>query len=121
MIKYAKILDEKTGLCEVTFSADAEFCKSIGMSELDVKKSDIDNSWYLAEKCLMKTDEEKINEKNTKRIAEIKAELIELDNKTIRPLRAGEMEKLEELEKQAEALRAELQNIDTSIVLQPQD
>ncbi len=47
------------------------------------------------------------------RINEIKAELIELDNKTIRPLRAGETEKLEELEIQAKALREELKTLES--------
>lgn len=46
------------------------------------------------------------------RIDEIKAELIELDSKTIRPLRAGETEKLQELETQAEELRKELQKLE---------
>lgn len=59
----------------------------------------------------MKTDEEKAREENTKRIAEIKVELIELDNKTIRPLRAGETEKLKELEEEAEKLREEMQSL----------
>ncbi len=59
----------------------------------------------------MKTDEEKAREENTKRIAEIKVELIELDNKTIRPLRAGETEKLKELEEESEKLREEMQSL----------
>lgn len=41
------------------------------------------------------------------RIAAIKQELIEIDAKTIRPLRAGEQDKLNELEAQAEVLRQE--------------
>ena len=63
MIKYAKIINEQTGLCEVGLGTNAEFYKSIGMIELDVQQSDIDNSWYLVEKCPMKTDEEKEKEK----------------------------------------------------------
>lgn len=59
MIKYAQLINEETGLCSVGIGTNTELYKSIGMVELDVKQSDIDNAWYLAEKCPMKTDEEK--------------------------------------------------------------
>ena len=62
MIKYAKIINEQTGLCEVGTGTNASFYQSIGMTQLDVQQSDIDNNWYLAEKCPMKTDEEKAKE-----------------------------------------------------------
>ena len=62
MIKYAKVINEETGLCEVGIGTNAEFYQSIGMTELDVQQSDIDNSWYLVEKCPMKTDEQKAKE-----------------------------------------------------------
>lgn len=45
------------------------------------------------------------------RIAEIQAALAEIDAKTIRPLRAGEMDRVAELEAQAKALRDELNDI----------
>ena len=64
MIKYAKILNQETGLCEVGLGTNTEFYQSIGMTQLDVKQSDIDNNWYLAEKCPMKTDEQKELEEN---------------------------------------------------------
>lgn len=59
MIKYAKIINQETGLCEVGIGTNTEFYKSIGMTQLDVQQSDIDNNWYLADKCPMKTDEQK--------------------------------------------------------------
>lgn len=59
MIKYAKIVNEQTGLVEVGEGTNIDFYKSIGMIELDVQQSDINEAWYLAEKCPMKTDEEK--------------------------------------------------------------
>lgn len=59
MIKYAKVINEETGLCEVGTGTNASFYQSIGMTELDVQQSDIDNAWYLTEKCPMKTDEQK--------------------------------------------------------------
>lgn len=62
MLKYAKIINEQTGLCEVGLGTNAEFYKSIGMIQLDVQQSDIDSNWYLTELCPMKTDEEKERE-----------------------------------------------------------
>ena len=64
MIKYAKIINQETGLCEVGLGTNASFYQSIGMTQLDVKQSDIDNAWYLADKCPMKTDEQKELEEN---------------------------------------------------------
>ena len=62
MKKYAKIINQETGLCEVGYGTDISFYQSIGMLPLDVQQSDIDNYWYLAEKCPMKTDEQKAKE-----------------------------------------------------------
>lgn len=71
MFKYAKITDEKTGLVEIGEGTNHAFYISIGMTQLDVQQSDIDNKWYLAEKCPMKSDEEKEHEEKT-RIANLK-------------------------------------------------
>lgn len=62
MLKYAKIINQQTGLCEIGIGINTEFYKSIGMTELDVQQSDINNDWYLTEKCPMKTDEQKAKE-----------------------------------------------------------
>ena len=62
MIKYAKIINNETGLVEVGLGTNFKFYQSIGMTQLDVQQSDIDNNWYLTEKCPMKTDEEKERE-----------------------------------------------------------
>jgi hypothetical protein len=59
MIKYAKVIDNDLGLCEVGLGTNTEFYKSIGMVELDVEQSEKDNSWYLSEKCPHYTPEEK--------------------------------------------------------------
>ena len=59
MIKYARIINQEAGLCEVGLGTNDEYYKSIGMTELDVQQSDVDNQWYLTDKCPMKTDEEK--------------------------------------------------------------
>lgn len=58
MIKYAKIINQETGLCEVGTGTNIEFYKSLGMVELDVQKSDVDGNYYLSSKCPMKSDEE---------------------------------------------------------------
>lgn len=47
MIKYAKIIDHETKLCEVGAGTNAEFYKSIGMTEMDVEQV-YNGSWYLA-------------------------------------------------------------------------
>lgn len=62
MIKYASIINEKTGLCSVGTGTNSDFYRSIGMQQLDVKRSDIDGAWYISDKCPMKTDEEKVKE-----------------------------------------------------------
>ena len=70
MIKYAKVIDNNSGLCEVGLGINIEFYKSIGMTKLDVKQSDIDGAWYLADKCPMKSDEQKEQEER-ERIAKL--------------------------------------------------
>ena len=59
MIRYAKVTNEETGLCDVGLGTNIEFYISIGMSELDVEQSEKDNLWYLADKCPHYTPEEK--------------------------------------------------------------
>ena len=71
MIKYAKVINEQTGLCEVGTGTNSKFYQSIGMTKLDVQQSDIDNAWYLTEKCPMKTDEEKLTIAKTNKYNEI--------------------------------------------------
>lgn len=58
MIKYALLQDELTGLCSVAIGDDEQEYKEMGMSKMNVELSDVDNNWYLAEKCPMKTLEE---------------------------------------------------------------
>ena len=66
MLKYAIIIDEEKGLCNVGLGEDIDYYIANGYTELDVLQSDIDNNWYLADKCPMKTDEEKANERKIK-------------------------------------------------------
>ena len=46
MIKYAKVINEETKLCEVGLGTNSAFYQSIGMVEMDVEQS-FDGSWYL--------------------------------------------------------------------------
>ncbi|MBQ8476459.1 hypothetical protein IJ531_05295 [bacterium] len=48
-------------------------------------------------------------------IDNIKQQLQEIDAKSIRPLRAGEADKLQELETEAQALRDELHRLESSV------
>jgi hypothetical protein len=46
MIKYAKIVNNETKQCEVGTGTNAEFYKSIGMTEMEVEQA-FDGQWYL--------------------------------------------------------------------------
>lgn len=50
MLKYAKIINEETKLCEVGLGTNAEFYKSIGMSEMEVEKA-YTGDWYVKGYC----------------------------------------------------------------------
>ena len=67
MLKYAKITDEQTGLCEVGIGTNDEFYQSIGMTEQDVCQSSVDGNWYLSEKCPQKTYEQLLLEEKNKK------------------------------------------------------
>ena len=67
MLKYAKITDEQTGLCEVGIGTNDEFYQSIGMTEQDVCQSLVDGNWYLSEKCPQKTYEQLLLEEKNKK------------------------------------------------------
>lgn len=46
MLKYAKIINEKTKQCEVGIGTNTEFYKSIGMTEMDVEQA-YNGQWYV--------------------------------------------------------------------------
>ena len=77
MIKWAKISNPDTGICDVGLGTNSEFYASIGMTEMDVKQSDVDNCWYVADKCPMKSEVQKIEEAKK---AKIEANQVALDN-----------------------------------------
>ena len=94
MIKYAKIINEENGLCEVGLGTNAEFYQSIGMTLLDVRQSDIDGAWYLSEKCPMKTDEEKEQEERECRNQEIDEKIKELQIMALPEVLNGNIENI---------------------------
>lgn len=116
MIKYARIINKETGLVEVGIGTNTAFYKSIGMTQLDVQQSDIDGAWYLADKCPMKTDEQKAQEKKEQKIEELKLKLEELDKQRIRALcepsnRTDDQTWLEYYNEQIVNIRKELQSL----------
>lgn len=60
---YAKVTDTEKGLCIIGSGTDEEFYLKHGFAKQDVLQSDIDYNWYLADKCPMKTEEQKQKEK----------------------------------------------------------
>lgn len=46
MLKYAKVVDDQTKVCEVGVGTNAEFYKAIGMTEMEVEQ-DYNGRWYL--------------------------------------------------------------------------
>lgn len=81
MIKYAKVINEQTGLCEVGIGTNSKFYKSIGMNEQDVSQSDIDGKWYLSDKCPMKSPEDKLAEAKQAKLNEASNKAYSFENK----------------------------------------
>ena len=46
MIKYAKVINEETKLCEVGLGTNSAFYQSIGMTEIEIEQA-YDGSWYV--------------------------------------------------------------------------
>ena len=81
MIKYAKVINEQTGLCEVGIGTNTTFYKSIGMKEQDVSQSEIDGKWYLSDKCPMKSPEDKLAEAKQAKLNEATDKAYSFENK----------------------------------------
>ena len=66
MLKYAKLVNEITGLCQIDlFNNSKEYNESIGMSLMNVLQSDIDGNWYIYDLCPLKKDTAKAEEART--------------------------------------------------------
>lgn len=60
MEKYAKIINNETGLCDVGIGTDTQHYISKGYELKNVEQSEIDGNWYLTNKCPHHTQEEKL-------------------------------------------------------------
>ena len=60
--KYCKIINEETGLVQLGAGCSDEYYKEIGMKLRNVDQSDIDNMWYIEDKCPHKSEEQKEQE-----------------------------------------------------------
>ena len=56
MLKYAKIINNKTMLCEVGIGTNIEYYKSVGMTEMEVEKA-WNGEWYVAGYAPQKSEE----------------------------------------------------------------
>lgn len=119
MLKYAKVLNKKTGLCEVGLGNDIEYHKKQGKTLLDVEQSNVDNNWYLADKCPKLSAQEVAKIQNRARIVEIKQELENIDKQRTRALAEPEIKDIETGEtwleyynNQAKSLREELKTLE---------
>ena len=116
MIKLAKVIDKDSAKVSLAQGTDTDWFISQGYSQLEVKQSDIDFDWYLAEKCPMKTDEQKAQENKNQKIEELKSKLEELDKQRIRALcepsnRTENQTWLEYYNEQIINIRKELQDL----------
>ncbi len=71
MIKYAIITDEITGRVEIGDGTNTEYYQSIGMIEMNVDKSEVDDNWYLFDKCPHYSEKEK-KRREAERISHLK-------------------------------------------------
>lgn len=66
MLKYAKVINEETKLCEVGLGTNNNFYASIGMEEMEVEQ-DYAGNWYLAGYAPAKPEEVLAEEKRADR------------------------------------------------------
>lgn len=109
---YAKIINEKTKLCEVGVGTNAEFYKSIGMTEMDVEQA-YNGQWYVKGFAPVQPEPTEY-EKAQERIAVLKAEIASVDYKQFKYLR-GELtaEEWEEVKTYIQARTAEINELES--------
>ena len=61
-LKYCKVINEEKGLVAVGLGTDTTVYEAMGMTRKNVERSDVDNNWYLSNKCPHKSEEEKAAE-----------------------------------------------------------
>lgn len=113
MIVYAKIIDEQTKQVAVGTGTDTSYYKSIGMTQMEVEYCEWNKCWYVAGYVPPKPPPT-----HDEQIAELKRQLAEVDDKSIRSMRAKLSGKatdedeqfLAQLEVRAEQLRKEIKD-----------
>ena len=89
---YAKIINEETKQCEVGIGTNAEFYKSIGMTEMEVEEA-YDGSWYLAGYAPAKPEPTKEEQQKARQ----EAYIAEVDPITCHIQRLGDEEQTPEI------------------------
>lgn len=117
MIKYAKVIDETTKLCEVGIGTNVEFYQSIGMTEMDIEQA-YNGQWYVKGYAPVQPEPTEY-EKAQERIAVLKAEIASVDYKQFKYLR-GELtaEEWEEVKAYIQARTAEINELESEYVEQ---
>ena len=82
MIKYAKVINEETKECQVGLGTNETFYRSIGMVEMDVEQA-YNGVWYVKGYAPEKPEPSK-----DEKIYQLKKELAEIDEKSVRSVRA---------------------------------
>lgn len=116
MIKFAKVVNEETKECQVGIGTNSEFYIKIGMTEQDVEQCAWNGSWYLAGYVPQEPEEHA----KAKQIAQLKAQLADVDAKSARSMRAilantateDDRNFLADLETQAEDLRQQIKELE---------
>ena len=111
MLKYAKVINEETKLCEVGLGTNSAFYKSIGMTEMDVEQA-YNGQWYVKGFAPVQPEPTEY-EKAQERIAVLKAEIASVDYKQFKYLR-GELtaEEWEEVKAYIQARTAEINELE---------
>lgn len=102
MLKYAKVINEKTKECSVGLGTDTDFYKSIGMVEMEVEEA-YNGEWYLAGHCPVKPAPTKEEVSETRR----QLYIAQVDPITAHINRLKDEEQTDEVIAQIEALKAE--------------
>ena len=116
MIKYAKIINEKTKEVQVGLGTNDAYYIAHGFKKLEVEQCTWNGAWYLAGFC----PEEPAEHIKERRINEIKAELCKKDVKSARSVRAilagtateDDRQYLINVEDEVQTLRKELKELE---------
>lgn len=118
MIKYAKVINEETKECQVGTGTNSELYIKIGMTEQDVEQCEWNGNWYLKGYVPQEPEEHA----KAKRMAQLKAQLADIDAKSSRSMRAilaetataDDRAYLANLEAQAEDLRQQIRDLENA-------